>query len=398
VLQLKMRKRLFTLILLMISVSTIVIPDSHGKTRRAIKIGVIVPRTGVFAIEGLEIYHGIILAAEEVNQVGGVLGKRLCIISRDIGVDSKRALVALKNLVYRDRVDMIISGLAPAVNLATGEFTTKENILQVAIGPGFSRFREYKRLGKLGPLFFNSIGLADTMGTDLSKFVLEASNPKTVAFLTSDDPIFQDIEDSGTLTFKKASVNVLSTFVLEEKRFDFSSELQKINYLKPEVIVLNASTEHAEYLLRQGSSYGFKSKSGWYAPYIDSLSKAVSSRDSEGLSGLSLGVNPASYKIFSSRYRRRFVVETRTVLSAYAYDVTKMLALAIEKAKSTKPYRVSEALIHISETSVGVAGKIRFDQDGMQISQTYDNFMFQKGKLVHHEACPVPPWCNKVKY
>ena len=62
-----------------------------------IKIGLNLPRTGNYKAEGLELMQGAMLAVEQINQTGGVLGRPLQLLSKN---SASRSEKALRNVDY----------------------------------------------------------------------------------------------------------------------------------------------------------------------------------------------------------------------------------------------------------------------------------------------------------
>jgi branched-chain amino acid transport system substrate-binding protein len=73
-----------------------------------LKVGVILPLSGVSAVSGKAALNGIQLAADEVNAAGKV---RLELVVVDDGTDPAKAVPAFTKLMTVDRVDIVIGGL-----------------------------------------------------------------------------------------------------------------------------------------------------------------------------------------------------------------------------------------------------------------------------------------------
>lgn len=76
-----------------------------------IPIGSMVPLTGPSAIDGAEFRKGVILACEDINAVGGLLGRKLRPVFVDTGRQSpEEVVVAANKLIQQHRVHAIING------------------------------------------------------------------------------------------------------------------------------------------------------------------------------------------------------------------------------------------------------------------------------------------------
>lgn len=90
---------------------------SGGKSSGAgntIKLGVLEDRSGDFALVGLQKYHAVQLAVEEINNNGGLLGKQIEIIAPDTQSDDKRFQEMARKLILDDKVDVIMGAFSSA--------------------------------------------------------------------------------------------------------------------------------------------------------------------------------------------------------------------------------------------------------------------------------------------
>ncbi|HEY4372571.1 MAG TPA: ABC transporter substrate-binding protein [Burkholderiales bacterium] len=78
---------------------------------------------------------GMDLAVEEVNGAGGVLGRRIEVISRDDGASPGDAVRAAEELVSREKVDMIAGGFLSNIGLALTDFAKQKKIFFLASEP-----------------------------------------------------------------------------------------------------------------------------------------------------------------------------------------------------------------------------------------------------------------------
>jgi ABC-type branched-chain amino acid transport systems, periplasmic component len=86
-----------------------------------IKIGVLYPLTGGGAVYGVPALAGHQLAIEELNAKGGILGRKIESIERDDKMNPSAASSTMKELITKDKVDIVLGGLASSVGLAMSE-------------------------------------------------------------------------------------------------------------------------------------------------------------------------------------------------------------------------------------------------------------------------------------
>ncbi len=89
--------------------------------------------------------RGMLLALEEVNAAGGVLGKPLKIVWEETESKPAIGIYSIKKLVKVDKVPLILGGYSHGISIATGKYTNKRKIVQIAIGWASPKLR------KIGP-------------------------------------------------------------------------------------------------------------------------------------------------------------------------------------------------------------------------------------------------------
>ena len=79
--------------------------------------------------------HGIELAVDEINKSGGVLGKKLDVISRDDGGNPGDAVRVAEELVTREGVNILVGTFLSNVGLAVTEYAGKNKVFFLAAEP-----------------------------------------------------------------------------------------------------------------------------------------------------------------------------------------------------------------------------------------------------------------------
>jgi branched-chain amino acid transport system substrate-binding protein len=76
-----------------------------------IKIGLVAPLTGHSGASGEAIQRGMLLAADEINAAGGVLGRPLAVVARDVPNDPPAGAAAQRELVEREQIVAVFGGI-----------------------------------------------------------------------------------------------------------------------------------------------------------------------------------------------------------------------------------------------------------------------------------------------
>lgn len=98
------------------------------------RIGVVLPQTGLASQYGDFAYAGLAVGAAEVNKAGGILGRKVELVVRDDATNPGRALLAAKELVSEQKVDLLYPGIISGTTLAALPFTTSQRVLTISNG------------------------------------------------------------------------------------------------------------------------------------------------------------------------------------------------------------------------------------------------------------------------
>jgi len=99
-----------------------------------IKIGEINSYSGMAAFTA-PYKNGLLLAEEEVNAAGGVLGRKIEIVTRDDGLKPEDAVRAANELLTSEKVALLAGGFLSNVGLALSDFAAQNKILFLASEP-----------------------------------------------------------------------------------------------------------------------------------------------------------------------------------------------------------------------------------------------------------------------
>jgi len=90
----------------------------QGVSSNEITLGSIQDLSGPLAGFGKQARQGMLLAVDEINEQGGINGRKLKIIVEDSGYDPKKAVLAAQKLVNQDKIFMMMGHIGTSQNLA----------------------------------------------------------------------------------------------------------------------------------------------------------------------------------------------------------------------------------------------------------------------------------------
>jgi branched-chain amino acid transport system substrate-binding protein len=102
--------------------------SSFAFAAKTIKIGIADTYSGGAAIFGLDMRDGFRMGMNEINAKGGVLGKKMEIVTRDEKFQPAVALAMAKELIMKENVDLLMGTISSASALAISELAKKEKV------------------------------------------------------------------------------------------------------------------------------------------------------------------------------------------------------------------------------------------------------------------------------
>jgi branched-chain amino acid transport system substrate-binding protein len=222
------------------------------------------------------------------------------------------------------------------------------------------------------------------------KALAENANPKpkTLAIISADDGFSKTAAEGGAAEAKKQGMKVLTTEEVAEHTTNVSSALTKIRPMHPDAILVSAHVEEGIAAVKQSQELGVKPKGfgETVAPPTPDFVKALG-KQAEGVIG-STQWTPDSTgkdKVFGTAqdyakdFKQRFG-ETAEYHSAEAAAACLALAFGVEKAGSTAPDKVRDAIAGLDEQSF--FGPIKFDQTGKNADKPMSAIQITNGEPV----------------
>ena len=384
------RSNLFALVVIIISAMMIAAgtPYPASAADDAVVIGAINPLKGTNAVQGRDMKRGEELALDEINAAGGINGRPLRIIWEDTESNADKGMKAVRKLVEKDKVPLIIGSYSSGVSLPTGRWSNSKKVIQISVASTAPELRN------IGPYFFNVIGLDEEMGIKVAEFALE-SGARTYASIVVDNPFGLGIETWTKKTIDKAGGQWIEAVRYKENQDDYKPVIERLFARDPEVVFFTAYGTDAELILKQAHEMGLKPSKGWYAAFMTMWYSDVIPQTAEGIKGMVVGrhggprfrhYQEAHWKKFGVVYQKLYQRPVmQTAFGAYAYDATWIAALALKRAKSFEPDEIAKALHKAGADYDGATGDKSFDQDGMQIIEYYQRMIYQDGRLVSYK-------------
>lgn len=348
-------------------------PAAHAAD--PIQMGAVLSLTGANATVGEDVRRAVKLAEEKVNADGGVLGRPFQVIVEDSGGNPTTAINAARKLVSVDKVPVVIGEYSSGISIPMGQYLVKEGVVHINIASTSIKVRD------LGASSFNLIGLEDKGNKFSSKDVWDLGY-RNVAVIAPNNAYGQGVAHGFREEFEKLGGKVTTETLYTAGQSTYRRELQQIARSKPDAYIYTAYGQESAVINREAFELGLRDQP-WYAILLSMSLSDTPANIAQGQLGMEVGsfVGEAG-KAYADAFASKYKEGMKTSYTGYAYDAVMMTAKAIEKAGSTEPAAVQQALKAVGQGYVGVTGKIAFDEGRQRLDPPYAKLKYDGGKVV----------------
>ena len=322
-----------------------------------IKIGEYASLTGKEAAYGETSHKGIILAFEELNSKGGVLGQKLELITEDNQSKQGESATVVKKLISRDKVVAILGEVSSIRSLEGAP------VIQGAKVPMVSSASVNSKVTEVGDYIFRVCFVDSFEGNVLAVFAKDHLKTRKVAILTS---VSNAYSVGMTRVFKERFLADGGTVVAEPKYSegdkDFRAQLTAVKAAGADAIFASGYYTEAALICKQARQLGLNipifGGDGWDAPPLLEIGGAA--MEGTFLCAHYSPDNPSpEVQNFNQRYQARWG-SMPDAWAALGYDSALVLADAIKRAGAADPKKIRDALA-ATKGFPAVTGQITMD-------------------------------------
>ena len=303
-----------------------------------INIGVLQSLTGDLGAYGGSMSDAMKLAAKQINENGGLLGKKLMLLVEDDQTNNVAAVDAANKLVKVDRVPVIVGDTGSGQSMSIIDITTKSGVLQISSSNTGTEFTTYND----SDLYFRTAPSDTLQGSAMANLAKERGY-KTVSTIVINNPYGVGFEEVFVKAFEADGGKVLERIRYDPSQTIFDSEVQKVAASNPEFVMMVSYPETGSLILRTAYEKGALTNTPWLLSEglkAENLAD-LAGKDSRGryivagLQGLAPDENAGgkAYDAFRILYKAEYGKEPG-IYCTNSYDALAVVALAIEQAKS----------------------------------------------------------------
>lgn len=348
----------------LLALSVMLMFTACAKEPETIKVAILAPLSGPVPTFGVMTRDGALLAIEEWNAKGGVLGKKITAVVEDSQCTPDPAVNAANKVIDQDKVKYIIGEVCSKASIPVSEIANAKHVVQVSptsTNPDVTVGKD----GKVKDYIFRACFIDPFQGTVAAKFALDTLKAKT-AFILLDQA--NDYVKGLAEFFEKAYTagggQIVGKETYTAKDTDFSAILAKVAAAKPDVVYLPDYYNVVNLVTKQAKEKGIKATfvggDGWDSSDLD-LKAAEGGYYTNHYSPQDTRPEVQNLvKAFGAKYKDdKGQPKVPDALAALAYDATNLLLQGIKEAGADDPTKVKDALKKVSFNAV--SGQIKFD-------------------------------------
>ncbi|MGD8782273.1 MAG: ABC transporter substrate-binding protein [Ignavibacteria bacterium] len=340
----------------------------------AFKVGALLPMTGSGALYGQFAYEGMQLATDEINQNGGINGKKIEIVLEDNQSNAKDGISAFRSLIQKE-VPIALTEFSPVV-VACSPLANQTKTLLLNCGAQSPKIREG------GSYVFSIIIDANVEAKNMAKFLIDSLVIDKVATYVINTETGINTREVFIEEFKNLGGEILTSEVHEQGATDFKSALARIKSTKAQATYLISLVKESAQILKQAYEIGFKTQWLSYASFPGPDIINIAEQSAEGaiytypFFDTSSKMSEEFIKLYFEKYSRN-----PEIYAATFYDGVKLVAEAFKNGK----FSGKEIKQHFNEVKfIGVTGLTEF-KEGNWVNKPVEFMTVKNGTFTKYK-------------
>lgn len=330
---------------------------SCSSSNNDILIGEFGSLTGGTATFGQSTHNGIMLATDEVNNAGGLLGRKIRVITEDDQSKPEEAKTAVLKLIKQNKVIALIGEVASSRSLAAAPEAQKAKI------PMVSPASTNPQVTQIGDYIFRACFVDSFQGEGMARFAYEKLGLKKVAILKDIKNDYSvGLADFFEKTFRSLGGEITSVQSYSEGDIEFRAQLTSIKGTAPQGIFIPGYYTEVGLIARQAKEMGLSvplmGGDGWDSPKTIEIGGA-SVEGSYYSTHYSSDDPSPKIQEFIAKYKARYG-SMPDAMAVLGYDAANMIYDAIKRVNSVESSKIRDALAGLKDFE-GVSGKISMD-------------------------------------
>ena len=305
---------------------------SQGVSKTEIVIGTIQDLSGPIAAFGKQSRNGMQLRVDEINEQGGINGRKLKLLVEDAGYDPKRAVLSAQKLVNQDKIFLMAGHIGTAHNNAAMPVQFEKNVINfLPITAAREMFEPFHKLKySFAATYYDQIRIA-------APKLAKDKGAKKVCTMYQDDEFGLEVMRGAEAGLKTIGMELAEKTSYKRGATDFSSQVARMKANGCDMVILGTIIRETIGAIGEARKTGFNPTFlGSSAAYTDLIHK-LGGKPMDGLYATMTAQHPyldeasQPLRFWANKYKTKFS-EDPTVFSVYGYLIIDTFTKAAQKA------------------------------------------------------------------
>lgn len=329
-------------------VSTSYAAEQIGVTKDQITLGSLQDFSGPIASYGRQVRNGMQMRAEEINESGGVHGRKLKILFEDMAYDQRKALLATQKLIQQDKIFAMIGSLGAGPNVVSIPLLMENGIFNLF--PVAASHDMYEPLHKL------KYSIGSTYGAQIRtalRWMAKERGAKKFCLIYQDDELGAEVQKGAEDGLKDIGQTLIEKTSYKRGATDFSTQVAKMQRAACDTVVLGTALRETVGVVTTARKLGWDPMFFGSSTVYNEIVPKLGGKGMDGLYGVATVQVP--YADDASKYVREWIAKYKSkfgeepgLYSVYAYSV---LDLFYQAAKKVGPNLTTSGLVKSLESS-----------------------------------------------
>ena len=337
-------------------------PDSSSQggsvaSGETFKLGGMGPLTGANASYGISVNQGAQIAVDEINAAGGVNGMQIELFFQDDESDAETAMSAYNKLMDNG-IQALLGATTSGPTIALTDLTKEDGILQLTPSGSAMECTQYDNCFRI--CFTDPL-----QGVTMANYAAETLGYKNAAIIydVSND-YSSGMADAFVKEFEAKGGKIVANESFTAGDMDFNTQLTTVKSSGADVLFLPIYYQDVAFIVGQAQKMGMEipylGGDGWDG-VLGQLEDASVVEGAIFLTPFAANDTAENVQSFVKAYQEKYNA-VPDQFAADAYDGVYVIKAAIEKAGSTEPQAIIDAMTEISVS--GLTGDMTFDATG----------------------------------
>jgi len=305
--------------------------QTRGVTASEVTFGMHTDLSGVAATYGVSSSNAVKMRFDEINDGGGINGRKIKVIIEDTAYQVPKAVQACNKLINRDKVFAFVAPLGTPMNNACFKDQFAVGVPNLfPLSAARSMYEPYERLK-----FYGAASYVDQVRSGIDYFV-KTKGKKAICVMYQDTDFGKEILEGAEIQTKKLGIKIVETTAHKPTDQDFTAPIGKLRSAGCDLIIMGTIVRDSIV------PYTTARKAGWND--VDFLGSAAvydlvvgAAQGMEGFYGMGLTEMPyvdsgvASVKTFVENYKKKFNVDPN-IGAVYGYVAADLTVQGLKNA------------------------------------------------------------------